>query len=130
MLDFNSNLVFKLKEIKPEEGFSLVSDMLIDGETIFASFKTIRDHVIFTNYRVIAINVEGITGKKRDYTSLPYNKIQSFSVLSASLLALDTQMSLWFVGMGLCHFEFSGRFDIKAFNKLISTYVLKAPSTF
>lgn len=130
MLDFKSNVVFKLKEIPAEEGFSLVSDMLIDGETIFASFKTIRDHVIFTNYRVIAVNVEGITGKKKDFTSLPYNKIQAFSVLSASLLALDTQMDLWFNGMGLCHFEFSGRFDIKSFNKLISNYVLKAPGAF
>lgn len=130
MLDFKSNVVFKLKEIKPEDGLDLVAPMLIDSETIFASFKTIRDHVIFTNYRVIAVNVEGITGKKKDFTSLPYNKIQAFSVLTASLLGLDTQMDLWFNGMGVCHFEFSGSFDIASFNKLISNYVLKAPGSY
>jgi hypothetical protein len=127
MLDFNSNLVFKLKEMPAQEGMELVGGMLIDGESIFASFKTVRDHVIFTNHRVIAINVEGITGKKRDYTSLPYAKIQAFSVLTASLLGLDTQMDLWFMGMGLVHFEFSGKFDIASFNKLIANYILEAP---
>lgn len=128
MLDFNTNIVFKLKEIQPQEGLELVQPMLIGDETIFASFKTVRDHVVFTNHRVIAINVEGITGKKKDYTSLPYSKIQAFSVQTASLLAMDTIMDLWFNSMGIVTFEFSGRFDIAGFNKMISHYVLMAPA--
>ena len=130
MLDFNSNIIFKLREIKPEEGLELVQPMLIADETIFAAFKTVRDHVIFTNHRVIAINVEGITGKKKDFTSLPYSKIQAFSVRTASLLALDTIMDLWFNSMGIVTFEFSGRFDIAAFNKMIGHYVLMAPGSY
>jgi hypothetical protein len=129
MLDFTTNIVFKLKEIKPEEGLELVQPMLISDETIFAAFKTVRDHVIFTNHRIIAVNVEGITGKKKDFTSLPYIKIQAFSVRTASLLALDTIMDLWFNSMGIVTFEFSGRFDIAAFNKLIGEYILRAPGS-
>jgi hypothetical protein len=125
MLDFTTNIVFKLKEIPAQEGMDLVGPMLISDETIFASFKTVRDHVIFTNHRVIAVNVEGITGKKKDFTSLPYLKIQAFSVRTASLLAMDTMMDLWFQSMGIVTFEFSGRFDIAAFNKLISNYILE-----
>ena len=75
------------------------------------------------------INVEGITGKKKDFTSLPYIKIQAFSVRTASLLGLDTMMDLWFNSMGIVTFEFSGRFDIAAFNKLISNYILQAPGS-
>lgn len=130
MLDFTTNIVFKLKEIKPEEGLELVQPMLLDDETIFAAFKTVRDHVIFTNHRIIAVNVEGITGKKKDYTSLPFIKVQAFSVRTASLLAVDTIMDIWFNSMGIVTFEFSGRFDIAAFNKLIGQYILKAPGSF
>jgi hypothetical protein len=129
VLDFNTNIVFKLKEIKPEEGLELVQPMLLDDETIFAAFKTVRDHVIFTNHRIIAVNVEGITGKKKDYTSLPFIKVQAFSVRTASLLGLDTMMDIWFNSMGIVTFEFSGRFDVAAFNKLIGQYILRAPAS-
>ena len=129
VLDFKSDLLFKLKEIKPEEGLELVQPMLLDDEKIFASFKTVRDHVIFTNHRIITVNVEGITGKKKDYTSLPFIKVQAFSVRTASLFATDTIMDIWFNSMGIVTFEFSGRFDIAAFNKLIGQYILKAPGS-
>jgi hypothetical protein len=129
VLDFKTNIVFKLKEVTPAEALDLVQPMLLDDETIFAAFKTIRDHVVFTNHRVIAVNVEGITGKQKDYTSLPYLKIQAFSVRTASLLAVDTVMDLWFNSMGIVTFEFSGKFDIAAFNKLIGQYILKAPAS-
>jgi Bacterial PH domain len=129
VLDFKTNIVFKLKEIAPAEALELVQPMLLDDETIFAAFKTVRDHVVFTNHRVIAVNVEGITGKQKDYTSLPFNKIQAFSVRTASLLAADTVMDLWFNSMGIVTFEFSGRFDIAAFNKLIGHYILRAPAS-
>jgi hypothetical protein len=128
VLDFKSTIVFKLNEIKPEEGLELVQPMLLEDERIFAAFKTIRDHVIFTNHRIIAVNVEGITGKMKDYTSLPYVKVQAFSVRTASLLAMDTIMDVWFNSMGIVTFEFSGHFDIAAFNKLIGQYILKAPA--
>ena len=127
MLDFNTNIIFELKEIDASEATELVGPMLIQDETIFAAFKTVRDRVVFTNHRVIAVNVEGITGKKKDFTSLPYIKIQAFSVQTASLLALDTVMELWFNSMGIVRFEFKGRFDIASFNKLIGQYILEAP---
>lgn len=128
MLDFKSSIVFKLSEIKPEEGLELVQPMLLDDEKIFAAFKTVRDHVIFTNHRIIAVNVEGITGKKKDFTSLPFIKVQAFSVRTASLLGTDTIMDIWFNSMGIVTFEFSGRFGIASFNKLIGQYILKAPA--
>jgi hypothetical protein len=39
VLDFTSTIVFKLTEIKPEEGLELVQPMLLDDEKIFAAFK-------------------------------------------------------------------------------------------
>ena len=74
--------------------------MLITGEEIVQAFRGMRDGVVFTNKRVFAINVQGVTGKKKDFTSLPYSKIQVYSVETAGLLDLDTELELWFSGVG------------------------------
>jgi hypothetical protein len=107
-----------------EVGESLVGDQLVEGETLMNSFKGIRDMVIFSNKRIIAINVQGLSGKKKDFTSLPYSKIQAFSVESAGTFDRDAELELWFSGLGKVKFEFSTSFDIKKFNKLIGSYVL------
>lgn len=39
--------------------------MLVTGENIIQCFQTVRDQVVFTDKRVIVVNVQGITGKKR-----------------------------------------------------------------
>lgn len=124
MIDFNNSDYLKLKPINNNEGLNLVGPMLVEGESVFASFKTIRDMVVFTNKRVIAINVQGITGSKKDFTSLPYSKVQAFSVETAGTFDLDCELELWFSGLGKVKFEFKGSFDIRSFSQLIGKYVL------
>lgn len=124
MIDFNNASFMKLKEVSVNEGEKLVAPMLVDGETILYAFKTVRDMVLFTNKRIISINVQGITGSKKDFTSMPYSKIQVFSVETAGTFDLDSELTLWFSGVGKVKFEFKSSFDISAFNKLLGQYVL------
>jgi hypothetical protein len=51
---------------------------------------------------LIAVNGQGMTGKKRDFTSLPYNKIQAFSIETAGTFDLDAELDLWFSGLARC----------------------------
>jgi hypothetical protein len=51
---------------------------------VHLAFKGIRDSVVFTDKRLISINVQRLTGKKRDYTSPPLNRIQAWSVSRAA----------------------------------------------
>ena len=81
MIDFKNGGFFKLKE--NNEYASRVTDLLVAGEKVVGAFKALRDGVVFTNKRIIAVNVQGITGSKKDYTSLPYSKIVVFSVETA-----------------------------------------------
>jgi hypothetical protein len=39
---------------------------------------------------------QGITGKKCDFTSLPYSKIQAFSIETSGSFDQDTELDLWF----------------------------------
>lgn len=125
MIDFQNGSVFKLKPIANDQGIGLVGALLINGEQVIMTFQAIRDVVVFTNKRIIAINVQGITGKKKDFSSLPYAKIQAFSVETAGTFDLDSEMELWFSGLGKVKLEFVGSCDIKALCRFISEFVLK-----
>lgn len=125
MIDFNKSVVFKLKPMEITDVREEVKAFLVDGENILSSFKTVRDQLVFTNKRVIATNVQGFTGKKVDYTSIPYSKVQTFSVETSGMLDLDCEIELYISAIGKVKFEIKGNFDIVEFNKILSDYVLK-----
>ena len=125
MIDFNSNGFFaRLKKVNNTEFGNIISDFLIAGEEVIGSYKSIRDGVVFTNKRIIAINVQGITGKKQDYTSIPYSKISTFSLETAGIFDLDSELELYMSGVGKVKFQFTGSTDVKEICKAISVYTL------
>lgn len=124
MIDFSQDSVFKLNQADPQAITKDVVPLLVEGEQVLSAFKGVRDFVAFTNKRVIAVNIQGMTGKKRDFTSLPYSKVQSFSVETAGTFDLDAELDLWFSGVGKVRFEFKGQVDIRRLSQLIATYVL------
>jgi hypothetical protein len=124
MLDFQNASFLKLKPVPDANYLAIISPMFIEGEQILGTFQSIRDGVVFTNKRIIAINVQGLTGKKKDFTSLPYSKIQAYSVETAGVLDLDSELELWFSGMGKVKFEFVAKADVSALCRTISGFVL------
>lgn len=123
MIDFNNAAFLKLRPVSIDD-YPLAKQILVPGENIIAAFKSIRDGVVFTDKRIIAVNVQGITGKKQDFTSLPYSKITAFSVETAGMMDLDAELDLWFSGMGKVRFEFNTQVDIVNLCKIIGSYVL------
>lgn len=123
MIDFQNGKVFKLgrdddahsKEIEP---------LLIPGEEVIGSYTVVRDYVVFTNKRIISVNKQGVTGTRKDFTSMPYNRIVAFSVETAGLLGYDGDLELFFTGLGRVRFEFTGSSDVVAIGQAISRYVL------
>ncbi len=124
MIDFKNASYFKLKAVDNSTYASAISATFADGENILSTFKGIRDGVVFTNKRIIAINVQGLTGTKKDFTSLPYSKIQAFSVETAGVFDLDSELELWFSGLGKVKFEFVKTANVSAICKMISERVL------
>ena len=126
MIDFNSNgILARLKKVNTSEFGSIINEFLIDGEVVISAYKSVRDGVVFTNKRIIAINVQGITGKKQDYTSIPYSKISTFSLETAGLLDLDTELEIYLSGVGMVKFQFTDSTDVKEICKMISKYTLR-----
>lgn len=124
MIDFTNGSFFKLGETSLETVFPEVSPLLIQDEQLFAAFKGMRDFVVFTNKRIITVNIQGMTGKKKDFTSLPYSKIQAFSVETAGKFDLDGELEMWFSGLGKVRLEFKGNVNLTALNQIIAQAIL------
>lgn len=124
MIDFKNAAFFKLRPVSDRDYSEKIFPMFVEGESIIQTFRGIRDGVVFTNKRIISVNIKGPTGCKRDYTSLPYSNIQAYSVETAGLLDLDSEIELWFSGLGKVKFEFVGKADITRICRIISEHVL------
>jgi len=124
MIDFNNASFFKLRAVSNDSFSSIVTPIFIAGEEIIGSFRGVRDGVVFTNKRIITINVQGVTGKKKDFTSLPYSKIQAYSVETAGTFDWDSELELWFSGLGKIKLEFNASANVSEICKMISERVL------
>ena len=72
--------------------------ILIPGENVLVAFKTVRDLVFLTNYRLALANVQGLTGRKVDVQSIPYKSIVRYSVETAGTFDLDADLKIWVSG--------------------------------
>ncbi len=124
MIDFQNKVLFKLTKINADSIADQIAPLLIPGENIIGAYKAIRDYVAFTDKRIIAVNVQGVTGKKKDFTTMPYSKIQSFSVETSGVIDLDSELEMYFSGLGRVKFEFSGSNDIVKIGQLSSSFIL------
>lgn len=119
----DANLV-NLKEIPIERIRSEINLFLVPGEGVIQAFQTVRDQVIFTDRRVIAVNVQGITGKKTSYILYPYAKVQYFGVKTAGVLDIDSELILAFSNGATLQFDFRFHADIKKICATLSQHIL------
>ncbi len=126
MIDFQSGGLFaRLKKVADNAFGGMIADFLIGGETIVGTYQGVRDGVVFTNKRIIAINVQGLTGKKKDFTSIPYSKITTFSLETAGVFDLDAELEIYMSAVGKVKFNFTGNTDVKEICRFISQYALQ-----
>lgn len=124
MIDFTNSAYVKMKQIDPNMVMGDVQPLLVNGEQVISAYKAMRDYCVFTTKRVIAVNVQGMTGKKKDFTSLPYSKVSAYSVETSGVLDMDSELEMYFSGLGKVKFEFSGASDIVRIGQIISTFIL------
>ena len=126
MIDFNKEGFFsRLKKVKDDEFDKVVFELLTDDEKVIGAYQSVRDGILFTNKRIIAINIQGVTGKKKDFTSIPYSKITTYSLESSGVFDLDSELQIYVSGLGKIEFQFVGRTDIKLICKTMSEYILR-----
>ena len=115
-----------LKEINLMNVRKEIDMLLVDDERLECAFHTIRDQVIFTNKRIIVVNVQGVTGKRISYFSYPFAKVQYFGFQTAGLLDIDSELILAFSNGSKLQLEFRSKVDVHKLSTIISKYALIA----
>jgi hypothetical protein len=93
------------------------AQLLAEGERIEVGFAVFRDTFIFTDKRLIIVDVQGMTGKKIEYLSIPYSKITKFSIETSGRFDLDAELKIW-IGSDPSPIQ-------KKFNKKVNIYDLQ-----
>lgn len=125
-VNFNQDSVWNLKPIRVDAVKGEVNGLLIGGEEVVMAFQTVRDQLLFTNKRIIAVDVQGITGKRKSFSTMPYSIIQYFSIQTPGFgeLIPDSELFIMFSNTFTAKFEFKGGVDIGKIGRMISEYVL------
>ncbi|MDR5589830.1 PH domain-containing protein [Christiangramia sp. SM2212] len=121
-----SSLLGNAGAIKNEELQEKYGKLLIPSESIEAGFKIIRDTFIFTNKRLILVDVQGLTGNKVEYFSVLYKSITRFSVETAGSFDLDAELKIWISGEQNLSIskKFNKKVDIYEVQKLLAQFTM------
>ncbi|QLE02136.1 PH domain-containing protein [Galbibacter sp. BG1] len=105
-------------EISVEKLKEKYGRLLIESEEVELGFKLLRDVFMFTNKRLILIDVQGLTGSKVEYKSMPYKNISRFSLETAGTFDLDAELKIWISSENIPSVS-------KRFNKSIDVYAVQ-----
>lgn len=72
--------------------------LLSEHEEAKFCVKTFRDIAVFTDKRVLVVDKQGLTGKKKEYFSIPYKSIITYAIETAGTFDLDSEIKLTFSG--------------------------------
>ena len=101
--------------------------LLGSKEQVIQAYKWVRDLLIFTDYRLILVDIQGATGKKVDYHSIPYKSIRHFAVESTGHFDLEAELKIWVAGLGAdpLVYTFSNDADVYRVQALLAECVGK-----
>jgi hypothetical protein len=121
------SLLGNASQADPSQYQPLIEPILVKGEEVAYAFKTFRDLIIFTNARLVLIDVQGLTGKKKSFKSIPYSEIAVFTKESAGTFELDSEIDLYVRAHGQIELQFrkEDNQSIDAVYNLLSEYIIK-----
>ncbi|MGG5318656.1 PH domain-containing protein [Enterococcus sp. AZ072] len=88
-------LMGNASEVKQTKADKELENVLIPNETVDLAFVLVRDLIVFTDYRLVIVDKQGMTGKKVEYKSYPYKSISRFSVETSGHFDLDAELKIW-----------------------------------
>lgn len=93
---FGSNYA-QIDNQKVESQLKSNPNVLLKDEKVELAFKCGRDSFIFTSFRILKIDVQGISGKKTEYLTIVWPAIKGFSIETAgNILDRDSELTLYF----------------------------------
>lgn len=116
--------VLDSKEIKGE----ILGILMLEDESIILSCKGDGYKVAFTNKRILLIAADSKSDLRSEITILPYSRIQSFSVISDSMISVAPQdkptVVVRFTDGCVMRFEFQETVCVKTVLKMMGKCIM------
>ncbi len=100
--------------------------VLVPGETVEYACKTIRDLFIRTDRRILNVDKQGMTGAKKNYDSIAFNRVGRFAVeFGGKVLGMVT-VRIWASGVGgeKLEVQFDKTANGEGIQKVLATKIL------
>ena len=125
-MDFRDKPMQNLMRIQEKDVCKNARMLLLDGEQVVGAYKTVRDQVVFTSHRIIAVDMQGVTGTKQEIFVLPYRKVQHFGIKTAGFgdPLQTSEMTICFADGHEVKFGFIGQEDLFRVANAISRCIL------
>lgn len=125
-MSFFNKILENANQVSGEDLTVKYANLLIENEVVELGFSLIRDVFMFTNKRLILIDVQGISGKKVEYQSLPYKSMSRFSLETAGTFDLDSELKIWISSQELptVSKKFNSSIDVYEVHKFLASKVL------
>ena len=94
-MGFLSGIMGNASEANADQIQKKFKEIFVPEEKVHAAFVMVRDTFIFTDKRLVVVDVQGATGKKTEYLSVPYKSIKYFSVETAGTFDRDAELKVW-----------------------------------
>jgi hypothetical protein len=107
----------------PQDAAEDLGYALAHGESVRFAFKMVRDSILFTDRRIMMTDIQGLTGSKRRYVSIPYRAITTFALESAGHFDLDTELTITVSGAAPIALNLSRGADVPGLVTLLTEYL-------
>jgi len=77
----------------------LLQTQFVHDEQIEKSYQIVRDLVTLTNKRIVLIDKQGVTGKKKEFVSIPYASIVKYAIRTSGHFDIDAELRIWLKGI-------------------------------
>jgi Bacterial PH domain len=95
LVDWLGNNASQLDPSRVEAQLTTVTPVLLQGEKVHLAFKAGRDTTVFTDKRILMMDVQGLMGKKIEFLTVKWSSISAFAVQTAGqFFDRDTEMKL------------------------------------
>ncbi len=99
------------------------TQILLENEVVEARFKTVRDIAIITDKRIIVIDSQRITGKKKEIYVIPFKSINMYSTENSGTIDFNSEVELW-TRAGHIKLNLKKGIDVHRFSKILAKHIL------
>jgi len=100
-------------------------DFLVEGEEVWKEYNAVRDVLLFTNLRIMILDVQGFSGQKTHIISVPWTSITAFSVKHTE--ASRAELKICGLGFGICALSFAIGTDMRDITAFIHKKLFLSP---